>query len=83
MSNTERIFIIIGLIGGISAIVLVLITLIINTFTPLINFIPEANLYIRDFEIFFGLFSLAVLTLLLRFYMLEMLGGGKNENVEC
>lgn len=62
----EKGFILIGLIGGISAIILILITLIINSFIPLINFIPENNLYIKYPEICFGLISLTSLIYLLK-----------------
>lgn len=59
-------FILIGFIGGISAIILILITLIINSFIPLIKFIPENNIYIKYPEICFGIISLISLIYLLK-----------------
>jgi hypothetical protein len=61
----NKILDIIGLIGGISGLILILITLIINSFIPLIYFIPENNIFIRIFEILLGLFFLVILIKLL------------------
>lgn len=47
-----------SLIVGFSSVIMLLILLFINDFTPLTNFIPENNIFIKTTEILIGLFSL-------------------------